>query len=128
MTIKYYGNIVDINYDVNDVSGAAITLINGYSIEEMTIIYNTGIYGLIFGAPIGQTTKELRFPPIHSKNPNVIKPLFDNTKKQRFTFIITKFGQIPDPHYFDKAFEPILVAGDDGKKYNVIPSDQSSRG
>lgn len=23
-----------------------------------------------------------------------------------------------------KAFEPILVVGDDGKKYNVIPSDQ----
>lgn len=26
--------------------------------------------------------------------------------------------------YFDTAFEPILVTGDDGKEYNVIPSDQ----
>lgn len=25
---------------------------------------------------------------------------------------------------FDTAFEPILVKGDDGKEYNVIPSDQ----
>lgn len=25
---------------------------------------------------------------------------------------------------FDKAFEPILVTGDDGNEYNVIPSDQ----
>lgn len=24
----------------------------------------------------------------------------------------------------DKAFEPILVTGDDGNEYNVIPSDQ----
>lgn len=38
--------------------------------------------------------------------------------------VIEKFGQIADIHYFDKAFEPILVVGDDGKEYNVIPSDQ----
>ena len=37
---------------------------------------------------------------------------------------IIKFGQIPDSHYFDAAFEPILVTGDDGNEYNVIPSDQ----
>jgi hypothetical protein len=95
MTINYYGNIVDIKFDVNDSSGAAITLINGYSIEEMTIINNTGIYGLIFGAPITQTTENLRFPPVHSKNPNVIAPLFDNTKTQRFTFIITNLAKFP---------------------------------
>lgn len=125
MTIKYYGNIVDINFDKNDSSGAAITLIDGYSIEEMTIINNSGIYGLFLGAPIKNTmTGPLRFPPVHSKNPNVIHPLFDNSEGQRFTFMITKFGQIPDPHYFDKAFEPILVVGDDGKEYHVIPSDQ----
>lgn len=124
MTINYHGNIVDIKFDKNDSSGKAITLIDGYSIEEMTIINNTGIYGLTFGAPITQTTENLRFPPVHSKNPNVISPLFDNTKDQRFTFIITKFGQIPDPNYFKKAFEPILVTGSDGKEYNVIPSDQ----
>lgn len=124
MTIKYYGNIVDIKYDVNDSSGKAITLIDGYSIEEMTIIYNTGIYGLLFGAAITQQTEKLRFPSVHSKNPNVIAPLFDNTKSQRFTFIITKFGQIPDPHYFKTAFKPILVKGDDGNDYKVIPSDQ----
>lgn len=124
MTINYHGNIVDIKFDTTDSSGTSITLIDGYSIEEMTIINNTGIYGLMFGAPITPTTENLRFPPVHSKNPNIIAPLFDNTKSQRFTFIITKFGQIPDPHYFDKAFEPILVTDDAGKEYNVIPSDQ----
>lgn len=124
MTIKYYGNIVDIKFDTTDSSGRDITLIDGYSIEEMTIINNSGIYGLMLGDPIKPTTENLRFPPVHSKNPNVISPLFDNTKAQRFTFIITKFGQIPDPNYFAKAFDPILVKGDDGKEYNVIPSDQ----
>lgn len=124
MTIAYYGNVVDIKFDTTDSSGTVIPLIDGYSIAEMTIIYNTGIYGLLFGVPIDTTTVHLRFPTVHSKNPNVIRPLFDNKKEQRFTFIITKFGQIPDPHYFDKAFEPILVVGDDGKKYKVIPSDQ----
>lgn len=124
MTINYHGNIVDIKFDTTDSSGKNIALINGYSIEEMTIIYNTGIYGLLLGVPIQQTNEKFRFPPVRSKNPNVIAPLFDNTKSHRLTFVITKFGQIPDPHYFEKAFEPILVVGDDGKKYNVIPSDQ----
>lgn len=124
MTINYYGNIVDIKFDTTDKSGTAITLIDGYSIEEMTIINNIGIYGLFLGAPITQTTEYLRFPPVHSKNPNVFHPLFENNKEHRFTFIITKFGQIPDPNYFDKAFKPILVTGEDGNKYNVIPSDQ----
>lgn len=124
MIINYYGNIVDIKFDKTDHSGTAITLIDGYSIEEMTIIHNSGIYGLFLGAPIKTDTLNLRFPPVHSKNPNLIQPLFDNTKEQRFTFIITKFGQIPDPNYFNKAFEPILVVGDDGKEHNVIPSDQ----
>lgn len=125
MTITYHGNIVDIKFNKGDSSGAAITLIDGYSIEEMTIIYNTGIYGLLYGVPItNKNTVTLRFPPVHSKNPNVFHFLYDYTTEQRFTFIITKFGQIPDPHYFDKAFEPILVVGDDGKEYNVVPSDQ----
>lgn len=34
------------------------------------------------------------------------------------------FEQIPDTHYFDKAFDPILVTGDDGTEYKVIPSSQ----
>lgn len=37
---------------------------------------------------------------------------------------INYYGNIVDPNYFDKAFEPILVKGDDGKEYNAIPSDQ----
>lgn len=124
MTITYHGNVIDIKWNVGDPIGDSITLIDGYSIEEMYITKNTGIYGLDFGIPISQTTEKLYFPPVNSRNPNTIAPFFDNTKEQRLSFLITKFGQIPDAHYFDKAFEPILVTGDDGKEYNVIPSDQ----
>ena len=34
------------------------------------------------------------------------------------------FDAKPDKHYFDNTFRPILITGDDGNKYNVIPSDQ----
>lgn len=124
MTITYHGNAVDIKWDVGDEIGGSITLIDGYSIEEMYIINNTGIYGLYLGVPIPLTTEKLYFPPVNSRNPNTIAPFFDNTKEQRLSFLITKFGQIPDPNYFATAFKPILVKGDDGKEYNVIPSDQ----
>lgn len=124
MTITYHGNAVDIRWDVGDEIGGSITLIDGYSIEEMYIINNTGIYGLYLGVPISLTTEKLYFPPVNSRNPNTIAPFFDNKKEQRLSFLITKFGQIPDAHYFDKAFDPILVTGSDGKEYNVIPSDQ----
>lgn len=95
MTVDYHGNAVDIKYSVGD-TGGPITLADGYSFEDIVII----------------------------RNPNTITPLFDNTKEQRFSFLIRKFGQIPDPNYFSKAFDPILVVGDDGNEYNVIPSDQ----
>lgn len=124
MTITYHGNAVDIKWGVGDEIGGVITLIDGYSIEEMHIITNTGIYGLYLGVPITTTTEKLYFPPVNSRNPNTIAPFFDNTKEQHLSFLITKFGQIPDVHYFDKPFKPILVKGDDGKEYNVIPSDQ----
>ena len=124
MTINYIGNIVDIKWEIGDTSGSIITLIDGYSIEEMTILYNTGISAFYYGVPIKETTENLHFPTVNSKNPNIFAPHFDTTKAQRFTFLISKFGQIPDPHYFDKAFKPILVTGEDGNEYNVIPSDQ----
>lgn len=62
---------------------------------------------------------------VNYKSPCVLRPLIlDNTKPAYLRILIFKFGQIPDPHYFDAAFKPILVTGDDGKEYNVIPSDQ----
>ena len=124
MTITYHGNVVDMKFDVGDPS-PTITLADGYSYETIVVTSNSGIYAIGAGMPIdNRTPLTLRFPPVNSHSPNTITPLFDNKKQQRFTFLITKFGQIPDEHYFDNAFRPILITGDDGNKYNVIPSDQ----
>lgn len=123
MTITYHGNAVDIKYDIGDAL-VPITLADGYSIEDMLVIQNTGIYGISeFPIPAGVNIM-LHFPLVNSCNPNTIRPIFDNSKTQRFSFLITKFGQIPDPNYFKKTFNPILVTGDDGNEYKVIPSDQ----
>lgn len=62
---------------------------------------------------------------VNSKSPCTIKvSRIDDTKLARLRFSIEKFGQIPNIDYFNKAFDPILVVGDDGNEYNVIPSDQ----
>lgn len=124
MTVNYHGNAVDITFSIGDTT-APITLADGYSIEDILIVRNTGIFGISYGIPIPTSTNiTLHFPPVNSCNPNTIIPLFDNTKEQPFTFLITKFGQIPNANYFDKAFNPILVVGNDGNEYNVIPSNQ----
>lgn len=47
-----------------------------------------------------------------------------NAAESSLAMTITKFGQIPDSHYFDTTIEPIIVTGDDGNEYKVIPSDQ----
>lgn len=124
MKVKYYGNVVDIAFSIGDTT-ATITLADGYSFEDIYIIRNTGIYSISNGIIIPTSINiTLRFPPINSCNPNTITLRFDNTKEHHFTFLITKFGQLPDAHYFDKAFDPILVVGNDGNEYNVIPSNQ----
>lgn len=124
MTVSYHGNAVDIKFSIGDAV-APITLADGYSIEDILIVMNTGIYGINYGVPIPTINNlPLHFPTVNSCSPNTIVPLFDNTKEQRFTFLITKFGQIPNANYFKKAFDPILVVGNDGNEYNVIPSDQ----
>lgn len=96
---------------------------SGYTINTIHITYLTNI-GFVCRAGI-QMNSRLVFPAINSKSPSCITLYISDIRKAaEIRFTIEKFGQIPDPHYFDKAFEPILVTGDDGKEYNVIPSDQ----
>jgi hypothetical protein len=123
MKISYKGNVVIIHYDAGETP-TPIRLADGYSFDTIAIIGAanlTEIYrGITFvlGMP-------MRFPPVNSKSPCTLYPVVsDNTKSAYVRILIMKFGQIPDTHYFDKAFEPILVVGDDGNEYNVIPSDQ----
>ena len=100
------------------------TLPDGYSYEAFML---SGFLNINYINPLCKAITGViyHFPPIRSKSPSTIT-LLKNDASAAASVIITivKFGLIPDSHYFDAAFEPILVTGDDGNKYNVIPSDQ----
>lgn len=126
MTIDYHGPLVRITldqdeYTMNDVD---IQLADGYSYERIFISYSENVSRL--SPELGfKRGDRLTFPAVNSKSPSAVQLHLDDTSKRSIlVFTIEKFGQIPDTHYFDKAFEPILVTGDDGNEYNVIPSDQ----
>lgn len=120
-TMKIEGNTVYIGIKAGE--SADFTLPDGYSFEQIHItglknIWGTGQTGLLLNSV-------LIFPPINSKSPNCLSlHIVDTTTSAEVRFVIEKFGQIPDPHYFDNAFDPILITGEDGNEYNVIPSDQ----
>lgn len=96
---------------------------SGYTINTVYITSLTNIEAI--NRALIQRNVRLVFPVVNSTSPSYITLyITDLTKAAEIRFTIEKFGQIPDAHYFDKAFEPILVTGDDGKEYNVIPSDQ----
>ena len=124
MTILAQGNLVNIYFDANEGQPAPILLPNGYSFEKIFLISTNNIGYLIPYMQIS-TNNRYTFPVVNSKSPCYVHSvIIDESKKSEIKFIIEKFGQIPDPHYFEAAFEPILVTGEDGKEYKVIPSDQ----
>lgn len=121
MTVQ--GNFISVAYNANE-NPTLIQLPDGYSYEQIRIIISNNISYLI---PYLQLKNDdiLIFPPIDSKSPCTIQPIKkDDSKPAEIKILIEKFGQIPDKHYFDAPFTPILVTGDDGKEYNMIPSDQ----
>lgn len=123
MSVNYKGNFVIIRYEAGETP-EPIQLADGYSFETISVVGSNNI-NVIYNEITFVLGAVMTFPPINSKSPCVLNPLIvDNTKSAYLRILIFKFGQIPDPHYFDNAFEPILVTGDDGKEYNVIPSDQ----
>lgn len=121
----YYGSYIHIQFEANELSDGRVTvqLVDGYTYERIYIhhIENIELSGYL---PL-ERGDDITFPVVNSKSPSIL-PLFvkDTSKKADIRLSIEKFGQIPDPHYFDGAFIPILVTGDDGNEYNVIPSDQ----
>ena len=124
MNTIYQGNLVTVIIPADEGNPPVIQLPDGYTYEKIHILAATNVGYLIPYMPI-QNNYTLNFPCIDSKSPCTIQPLLTNASaKATLKFLIEKFGQIPDPNYFEKAFEPILVTGSDGKEYNVIPSDQ----
>ena len=124
MIITTQGNFISITIPPNEGQPAAIQLPDGYSFEKIHIAVLNNISYLIPYMQISLNTV-YTFPVVNSKSPCCIQPkIGDVSKTCEIKFYIEKFGQIPDMHYFDNAFKPILVTGEDGKEYNVIPSDQ----
>lgn len=125
MTNSINGCNITIKFEANELTSNnyVYMLPSGYSINT---VYFTYLKNIEFISMAGiQRNSRLVFPAVNSKSPSYLTLyITDTTKDTEIRFTIEKFGQIPDPHYFDKEFKPILVTGDDGKEYNVIPSDQ----
>lgn len=127
MTAEYYGSFIRISFNANELppdGHTSVTLANGYSYERIFIHEAFNIIELLPYQTVNKGDR-ITFPPINSKSPSKLFLFIkDTTKSAEIRLSIEKFGQIPDPNYFDDAFKPILVTADDGNKYNVIPSDQ----
>lgn len=124
--IQYCGNFIRIYFAANELpkEHTTIQLQDGYTYERLHINGANNVKELVPYMSIF-TGDTITFPVVNSKSPSTIHIYVpDITKEAELRITIEKFGQIPDIHYFDTAFEPILAKGDDGKEYNVIPSDQ----
>lgn len=126
MTFETFGNFIYISYKESELTihDQNITLPDGYSYEDILIVRSDNI-STIQNRLLANSNVHMIFPPINGKSPcNFLLYVTDLTKTASIRILICKFGQIPDTNYFDNAFEPILVVGNDGNEYNVIPSDQ----
>lgn len=122
MKLNVFGNSLTIEYEANETI-SPIILPDGYSYERIHLTEVTNFFAINYSGAAMHSF--YCYPPINSKSPcTIVLSRTDPTKITRIRFLIEKFGQIPNISYFDNAFEPILVVGDDGKEYNVIPSDQ----
>ena len=126
MVLEVRGNFIRFTSEANEFTSmrVPVTLPDGYSYETIHILYAHNVSEIAYHVHIsnGMTC---HFPPVRSHSPSAFALLLNDTaEKAEIRILIEKFGQIPDANYFNKEFEPILVTGDDGNTYNVIPSDQ----
>jgi hypothetical protein len=119
------GPFIYISIDANGSSrDIKIDLPVGYTYERIFINRAINISSLFSNIDI-HTGDRLTFPVVNSKSPSTLRLFIpDLSKPAEIRLTIEKFGQIPDPTYFDKPFDPILVTGGDNSQYLVIPSDQ----
>lgn len=126
MIISYAGPFIHIHYNANEVQEGHVhvQLADGYSYERLHINLAVNITELLSYQNV-RNGEKLTFPPVNCKSPSILWLYIpDITKEADIRLTIEKFGQIPDPDYFNNTFNPILVTGNDGKKYKMIPSDQ----
>lgn len=125
MTSLVNGCNITLKFAANELTSNDYVYIlpRGYTINTIYITTITNIDAI--NRALIQRNTRLVFPVVNSKSPSYITLyISDLTKAAEIRFTIEKFGQIPDASYFDAPFKPIVVTGDDGKEYNVIPSDQ----
>lgn len=126
MTKEFYGPFIHIHFNANELSEGHtyVELPDGYSYERIFINNLVNIEEINTYITVKRGDR-LTFPPVNSKSPSLLYLFIpDITKSADIKLSIEKFGQIPNPNYFTNPFNPILVTGNDGNKYNVIPSDQ----
>lgn len=126
MVLTVIGNFCRIYFSAAELSNGnvTVTLPNGYTYKTVLVIDANNVSELNNYMHI-ITGVDYTFPIVNSSSPSNLSLYIPSTDKEaEIRFIIKEFGQIPNPNYFEKAFDPILVTGSDGKEYNVIPSDQ----
>ena len=124
--IIYNGPFIYISFNANELTNEhiLIELPEGYTYERLFVNQAINIAEIYPNIPI-KDGFDITFPVVNSKSPSILLIYIpDVTKPSELRLTIEKFGQIPNPNYFNTAFKPILVMGDDGKEYKVIPSDQ----
>lgn len=119
------GNVVRLDFNANETTSSVnYTLPDGYSYKKILVNSYANI-GKILTNVQAHPNSEFDFPVVNGMSPCTLNiTIVDNTKNAFLILLIIEFGQKPDIHYFDKAFEPILVTGKDGEEYHMIPSDQ----
>lgn len=126
MLVDYKGPTVSVIIDANELTDkyVSIPLADGYTFEKIKILGVSNISEIVPYCSL-QRGDSITYPPIRSKSPCTLTLLLIDITKSAFCSIsIEKFGQEPDINYFNGEITPILVRGDDGKEYKVIPSDQ----
>ena len=120
-----FGNLISLNIRPNELTSNNFKykLPDGYSVHQMKIVGLTNV--MIISVDMILPANTYVFPIVNGKSPCVFSmSINDITKPAYVRLSIEKFGGIPYEDYFEKAFEPILVTGEDGKEYKVIPSEQ----
>lgn len=138
MIIKTYGNFFTFSLEQSEAGKPGTlnyTFPDGYSYTM--IMVNTSNNNFVVKAPnSGKTLTNNTlyiFPVVNSKSPNTITLSWNTSSvvNDGLNIYIFKFGGIPDSHYFDKAFDPILITTNDENnhavEYNMIPSTQFER-
>lgn len=125
MTEKIFGNLISLNFRPDELTSPSYVyrLPEGYSVYQMKIISLTN--AIIINIDISLKPDTYVFPIVNGKSPSTINIQITDIKKPTYVRLsIKSLGGIPYEDYFKEAFKPILVTGEDGKEYKVIPSEQ----